>query len=255
VNREEALTIWAPHNSQWGAWTKPVLFSFMSDPLPEQAALMDRGWKAIASSDVAIVVELPGTEAVIAGLQFAKFGYRPIPLFNACPYALDTSMFEPSSGETSATVDVMSIMRAIERNTEVLNLMRLPESAPPAFLLDANRSRGPLFPGVGMFDNRSVVRKSDLPSGDVLKAAGIRYVVLVRTADKLSRDLHSILLSWQNDGLRIQTQAYAEEWNPSSYSIRRRNVASVISGKLLMWLAFRTNSLGSFGRTIHSAGG
>jgi hypothetical protein len=39
------------------------------------------------------------------------------------------------------------------------------------------------------------------------------------------------------------------------YIIKQRNVVSVIVDKLLMWLAFRTNSFGSYGRIIHSTGG
>jgi hypothetical protein len=255
MNREQALMTWAPQHSQWGTWTKPVLFSFMSDPLRDQTAPVDPGWKAVKSSDVAIVVELPGTESVIAGLHLAKFGYRPILLFNACPYALDASVTDFSTGDAPALVDVMGIMRAVERNTEALRLMSLPESAPPAFLLDSNRSRGPLFPSVGVFDNRSIVRESDLPSADVLKSAEIHRIVLLRTKDALSRDLHPIVLSWQDGGLQIQTQVYGEEWNPVNYTVKQRNLAAVLFGKLLMWVAFRTNSLGSFGRTIHSAGG
>jgi hypothetical protein len=255
VTREEALMIWAPEDSRWGRWTKPVLFSFMSDPLPDQATPINLGWEVAASAEVAIVAELPGSEAVIAGLQFAKFGYRPIPLFNACPYALDAFVLEQRTGEPPSLVDVMGIMQAIERSTEALRSMDLPKAAPPAFLIDANRSKGPLFPGVGVFDNRSIIRESDLPRSDVLTAAGIRRIVLIRTAERLSLDLYPILGSWQRDGLQIQAQAYAEDWHPVNFSIKHRNVLSVNFAKILMWLAFRTNSLGSFGRFVHSAGG
>lgn len=255
MNREEALVIWAKQDSRWGEWTKPVLFSFMSDPLPDQAAATDSGWKTVASSDAAVLVELPGAESVFAGLQLARFGYRPIPLFNACPLALGASHFTLGTAEAPALVDVVSILRALERHTGALASMNLSESAPPAFLLDANRSRGPLFPGAGVFDNRSIVRASDLPSSEVLKQAGIRRIVLVRVADKLSHDLYAVLMSWQRGGLQIQTQTYAREWNPVDYAIQERNAVAVLFEKLLMWLALRTNSLDSFGRSVHSAGG
>ncbi len=251
MNREEALEIWAPRNSRWGAWTKPLLFSFMSDPLAAQVDQIDSGWRAKVSSDAAILVELAGAEAVIAGMQLSRFGYRPIPLFNACPFGLDDS----GANFAPALVDVISTMRALERNTTALYSMNLPESAPPAFLLDANRSRGPLFPSAGVFDNRSIVRESDLPSGEILKQVGIRRVILITAADKLSRDLRTILLSWQHDGLQIQIQRYGEEWNPTNHSIKPRNSLSVLIDRLVMWFVFRTNSQGSFGRIVHSAGG
>jgi hypothetical protein len=253
MNREQGLLIWAPKLSPWGAWTKPVLFSFMSDPLPQQVALTDTRSKFVASRETAILVELPGTETVVTGLQLASSGYQPIPLFNASPYALDSSSF--GTGELPALVDVMSIMRALERYTEYLNSMNLPDSAPPAFLLDANRSKGPLFPPAEVFDNRSIVRASDLPSGELLNQAGIRRVILLRTTDRLSRDLHPIVWSWHNFGLQIQIQHYAEEWDPQDYQIEHRNMFVVLFEKVLMWVSFRTNSIGSFGRTIHSAGG
>src|SRR6202012_1970938 len=112
MNREQALLIWAPKQSQWGAWTKPVLFSFMSDPLPQQAALTDPGPTLVASRETAILVELPGAETVITGLQLARSGHRPIPLFNASPFALDFG-----AGELPARVDVISIISSCGRET------------------------------------------------------------------------------------------------------------------------------------------
>jgi hypothetical protein len=258
VNREEALEIWAPHDSRWGAWTKPTLFSFMSDPLPDRAELADRGWRVGLSLDTAILVELAGQEAVFVGLQLARSGYRPVPLFNACPSGLEesrTAIFPSKTNFAPALVDVRSIIQALERNTNLLKSLSLPESAPPAFLLDANRSNGPLFPDPGIFDNRSVVRESDLPNGEILKETGIRRVVLIRTANTLGRDLRPILLSWQTAGLRIQTQEPGSEWNPRDHLVRRPAALSVLLDKLVMGLSFRTNSQGSFGRTVHSAGG
>jgi hypothetical protein len=150
---------------------------------------------------------------------------------------------------------VKSIVRALERNTTALASIDLPNSAPPAFLLDARRCSGPLFPGSGFFDNRSIVRESDFPSSSRLKAEGIRRIILVRSDEALRRDLHPILLHWQNDGLEIQWQRYGEPWNPECLTIRRRNAISVFVEKVLMALSFKMSSLGAFRSTIHSAGG
>ncbi len=257
MNREEALEVWAPQHSRWGVWTKPTLFSFMSDPLPDRTELADRGWRAGPSQDTAILVELAGQEAVFVGLQVARSGYRPVLLFNACPFGLEedssTARFPAKANFAPAWVDVTSILQALERNTNLLKSLNLPESAPPAFLLDANRSSGPLFPDPGIFDNRSVVRESDLPGGDLLKEAGIRRVVLIRTPSNLGRDLRPILMSWQTAGLQIQMQEPGREWNPQEYVVTRPTGLSILFDKLVLWLSFRTNSQGSFGRTIRAA--
>lgn len=258
MNREEALDIWAPHNSRWGGWTKPTLFSFMSDPLPDQAESVDNGWRAILAPDTAILVELAGEEVVRVGLQLARSGYRPVPLFNACPFGLEDSrstVFTMRPDFAPALVDVIRILRALEKNTGTLKSLNLPDSAPPAFLLDANRSRGPLFPSTGTFDNRSVVRESDLPKSELLQEAGIRRVVLIRTASESGRDLRPILLSWQIAGLQIQTQEVGRAWRPHNYTVVRPPALSTLLDKLVTWFLFRTNSRGSFGRTIRSAGG
>jgi hypothetical protein len=260
VNREQALEIWAPEDIPWGAWTKPTLFSFMplSDPLPDPAAASQGGWVASLLPDAAVIVELPGAASVRVGLQLASCGYRPIPLFNACPFGLDdlaTAVSRSGADFAPAVVDVLGVIRALERNTKALESLHLPPSAPPAFLLDANRSDGPLFPIAGMFDNRSILRESDLPTADFLKEHGIRQVILVRMANDLSRDVRPILLSWQAAGLQILAQRPGGEWIPQSYTVRRPRFLSILLDKLIMWLGFRTNSQGSFGRTVHAAGG
>jgi len=258
LNRKEALDIWSPHNSRWAAWTKPTLFSFMADPLPDRAEFVDNGWRAILAPDAAFLVELAGEEAVRVGLQLARSGYRPIPLFNACPFGLEDSrstVFTMRPDFAPALVDVMSILQALERNTRTLKSLNLPEFAPPAFLLDANRSSGALFPGPGTFDNRSVVRESDLPTAELLQEAGIRRVVLIRTASDPGRDLRPILLSWQTAGLQIQSQEVGREWNLQNYTVMRPTALSALLDKLVTSFLFRTNNQGSFGRTIRSSGG
>ncbi len=258
MNREEALEIWAPNDSRWAAWTKPTLFSFMSNPLPDRAEFVDDGWRAILSPDTAILVEFAGEEVVRVGLQLARCGYRPIPLFSACPFGLDdprATLFTLKAQFAPSLVDVMSILRTLERNTDALKSLNLPESAPPAFLLDASRSDGQWFPSPGIFDNRSVVRESDLPAAEALQNAGIRRVVLIRSATTLGRDLRPILLAWQTGGLQIQTQEVGREWKPQDYTVARPHAFFALLDQLVMFLSFRANRDGSFGRTIRPSGG
>lgn len=253
MKRNEAWLTWAPAGARWSAWVKPVVFSFLPDPLPEHVANEVPAWTVALSSDTALVVELPGAAAVVAGIQLALCGYRPVPMFNACPFEWDGSDYDERFAP--ALVDVRSILRAVERYTSPLQSIQLDASAPPAFLLDANRSEGPLFPGAPMFDNRSIVRESDLPPGHALIEGGIRQVVLVRNGEKISRDLHPVLLAWQSSGLRLQAQRYGEAWAPQELTVRKRSIFRRFWDWAWRSLSFQTNSMGWFGKTIHPSAG
>jgi len=145
MNREEALAIWAPEDSPWSPWTKAVLFSFMpefiSDQMPHIPPSHGAEWKVPLFQDAALLVELAGEKGVEAGISLAHSGYRPIPLYNACPYEFDVTEAGRSASLPSV-IDVVPIMRALEKETSTLKTIALPRSAPPAFLLDANRKNG-----------------------------------------------------------------------------------------------------------------
>lgn len=246
MNREDAWRIWAPEGARWSAWAKPVLFSFLSERLPDEGAPVDRGWTAVCSSDAAILVELPGGESVLAGLELARFGLRPVPLFNASPWGLD-----PETVPGAPIVDLSSILRALERSTGALARLHLPDAAPPAFLLDSRRMRGPVFMEPGVFDNRSIVRESDLPSAGQLRAAGVERVVRLRRRRGVSLDLHPILQAWQDGGLRIEFQSYGGDWNPAPDPVRRLSAAGLALRRLLTGLWIPTVGSGPSGRTSH----
>ncbi|WP_446742484.1 hypothetical protein [Silvibacterium acidisoli] len=254
MDREQAWMIWAPEESQWGRWTKPALFSFLPETLSSQSELPIPDWSALSQGDTAVLVELPGPQAVIAGLQFARFGYRPIALFNASPFAPEIKV-AGDGGFSNPIVDVARIVWTIEGYSASLEEMHLPASAPPAFLIDANRSRGPLFPGAGMFDNRSVVWETDLPEAEDLQRAGIRRVVLVQTNRVFRYDLVGILLSWQTKGIEITTQAFAQPWSPRKVVVKSPGKVAVLIRTFVKWIVFKTNSFGAFGNIAHPSGG
>ena len=87
-NKDEIFRIWAPPESPWSPWAKPVLFSFMDSAfgVPHvRSIVFDGGWVP-APGSTAIVVDLPGEEGVMWGLKLAGLGYRPVPLYNALPF-------------------------------------------------------------------------------------------------------------------------------------------------------------------------
>lgn len=253
MNREEALAIWAPDNSPWSHWTKPVLFAFMSDPISDVPPTPRAEWNVPLLKDAALLVELPGEKGVETGIALAQSGYRPIPLYNACPYEADSAGLSTSSSAPSV-IDVVPILRALERETRGLRAIAIPDSAPPAFLLDANRKNATFSPQIGWFDNRSILRESDLPTADYLKANGITQVILIWSNQKLQTDLRAVLLSWQDAGIAIAEQASQVPWSPSNFSVPRPSALKVWWNKLLLRFGYRLNSSGSFGRFVHSSG-
>ena len=83
MTNEDCFAIWAPENAQWTEWAKPVAFAgarlpSAGDSPSDVPCLMipelPEGW-----SQTAIVVDLPGDEAVGTGLLLAARGFRPVP--------------------------------------------------------------------------------------------------------------------------------------------------------------------------------
>lgn len=212
MNKElEAYKAWAPPESPWSLWAKPVLFA----PLPPEAAMIlsriDRqpaarpgeagdsmaaeapecDWLRPSGRKTAIIIDLPGPAGVAAGLAAARAGYRPIPLYNGVRYH--------SLGPVA--VEVESIVEALFAGAEELRRTVLRPEAPPAFLLDANRMRSSSGTH-GIFDNRWSVFPQDLPSAAFLIGRGINEL-LVRAAG-LQDDLAHVLYRYQLAGLKVK---------------------------------------------------
>jgi hypothetical protein len=186
----DAYALWAPDESPWSAWAKPVLFTALGRVTPPTEWLLpqDLAWAPTASARTAIVVDLPGAEAVWTGLALAGQGYRPVPLFNGC---LAPAML----------VDVAPTAAALLAGCAVLRELTVPRAAPPAFLLDSRRRENAQRARPGEFDNRWAVVPQDMPSGNCLRTAGITAVG-VRAA-RIQDDLTHILCRYQQAGLRL----------------------------------------------------
>lgn len=205
---EVLLLTWAPENSPWSPWAKPVLFahSYLASFLPagtaEAVALPE--WPT-SQEGVALIVDLPGAASVAAGMALARRGFRPVPLYNAVPYPS-----EPKQGllaQDIAAVEVLSIVAALRDNAPELAGLALAPTAPPAFLLDANRGASEPKPRPGLFDNRSVCFTTDFPSANFLLSHGIARVLLLRESAELpDEDLLHVLRAFQDGGLRVERQ-------------------------------------------------
>ena len=84
-------------------------------PLPElpQPAPVDLSDIPPAQERSALVIDFPGPQSVFAGLAMAERGYRPVPLYNACPPPPD---YPPQSRQ--AVVDMDSILAALVRGAD-----------------------------------------------------------------------------------------------------------------------------------------
>jgi hypothetical protein len=250
MTKDLALEIWAPSESVRSRFTKPVLFSFMEDGPLHSRGDAGKEWNVPLQDSTAVFVDAPASEGVAIGLSLATQGYRPIPLYNGCPAA--TTARSPEW--VPAVVEVTLIMAALFDGAEMLSRCRLPASAPPVFLLDANRATA--RPGQVPYeylDNRSFVSVWDVPPASFLKEHGIARAVVIHRKPKVQPDLLFILLDWQRAGIRIFFQSPWEIWDPQPTALRRPAAIVAAYHKLAMRFGFRKNHLDAFGDLVPPA--
>lgn len=253
MNCQTAYDFWAPRQSVWSAWAKPVLFAHLPRDrvaLPPQPA-PDVRWVPSPVARRAIVVDLPGVEAVTMGLALAARGYRPVPLFNACPPPSPVHL-----APQVAVIDVDSILTALVDGCVHLWQAYLPDNAPPAFLLDSLRQQPTQPVTMGLFDNRSVVFVTDFPSATFLVAQGIQQVILVRQHRQgLERDLTYVLQTWQQAGIALQLMALSERMQLQPLTLPRIGWLTGLWIRLRAWFGLRRNQVGGFGGFIPESSG
>ena len=254
--KDEILRIWAPSECPWSPWVKPVLFSFMDgvfDVRSVGSIVFDREWVPKPGS-TAIVIDLPGEEGVMWGLKLAGLGYRPVPLYNALPFAIGDKMISPSS-RPATTVHVEAILAALVREAVNLEKLRLLPSAPPAFLLDADRrlARTEIRPGI--FDNRSVCFTTDFPSASFLLEHGIRSVTVVQEGTKFAPDLLPTLVAWQHGGIEIQRKRYRNPQPLEPVVVKKASFLNWLWFRLTVALGFYKGELGALGEIVPASSG
>jgi len=273
---DEIYEIWAPAESEWSQWVKPVLFAHLP-AYGNGASSVDRQEIAAASlphndGQSALVLDLPGAMAVQMTGDLVRQRYRPIPLYNSCPppksWALSAAVPHFMDGASSGgdpvrrtAVDVVPIIEAIVAMTPVLKAASLPASAPPAFLLDSQRRnvQAGYVRAPGAFDNRSVSLPTDFPSSNFLLSRGIRKIVLITPSQAgPEADLSHTLLRWQSTGISIAGVTTASASGlaiPQPITIRRPPYFRIAWYALMARLGLRPNLLGGFGGVLPESGG
>jgi hypothetical protein len=260
MTREEIYSIWAPPSSAWAPWVSPVPFASLEcgDPIGGAFVPVNKGeWlPQAAEQNTGLIINLRGDHSLGLALALAKRGWRPVPVFNASPSHIRETI--SPSGQTLENVEVIDTIRI--RNllcqlAPALATLNLPDSAPPAFLIDSQRLTGSQLPEPGMFDNRWKLYPQDFPSGEVLRRNEVKRIGVIREAlGDYAEDLRAILLTWQTEGIEIW------ESLPAYSSTLRRTEIRPLSVFQKMWFRLRTSLVrrhkdgSGFGRFI-SAGG
>lgn len=221
---------------------KPVLFAQYTlrphtPARPEAPWLADLDWVPPAADGVALVLDLPGEHAVRAGIDLARLGYHPVPLFNA-------------TDGPNPVLDVGPIERALFEGADDIAAASFHDRTPPAFLLDSRRL-SVKRPGPGKYDNRWMTFPQDFPSGAMLRAHGIHSVLLIRHDGRQpDSDLRQVLLRWKKAGLQLHRKQLGSParaapldlpWQPTNW------LALAFAG---LTLGLRRNSAGGFGSTV-----
>ena len=248
MNGQELFDLWAPESSPWSAWAKPALFAsaapFGGDPgapqLPDPGAALLTALEAGARA--AVVVDLPGADAVRFGIALARHGMRPVPMFNTTSGGL-------------ALIDMDQVIPALVSGAAVLKDLAIREDAPPAFLLDSRRLSHSGDSGGGLYDNRWIVFPQDFPSGAALRSRGCDRVLLVNAPDAPAmKDLDDVLARWQRAGVRIERLSPGTGRTPEPYRPSRWWPMRLLFLFVLVGMGLRRNSAGGFGSRIPESG-
>jgi len=254
MTKEEIFQIWAPDDSPWSPWVKPVLFAHLGLAAePFEIAAPDVSWTPAVSDRVALVVNLPGPEGVVTGAAVALQGYRPVPLYNALPLPWGESIHRSNPGRAVAAVDTLPILRALASSTRALAEAKLPCDAPPAFLLDYNRQGDGRKPGPGQFDNRSISFTTDFPSVIFLGAHGVHRSLLIQK-EGIQPDLAHTLRRWQDGGMKLE-RLRPDDGVAESFDAPKPSWYGVMFQRVLLQLGFHRSGAGGFGGWIPDSPG
>jgi len=261
MNKEEIFSTWAPDASVWSCWVKPVLFAHLDSALshiPIMETAGDVSWSPPPGERVALVLDLPGVEGVLAGIALAARGYRPVPLYNAVPLPSGEALLDPLTGREVAAVNVLPIIGALREGAEELAQLNLPGDAPPAFLLDANRRGDGRKMQPEEFDNRSVSFTTDFPSANFFTSHGIQRVMLVqRHRIEPQPDLAHSLRRWQDAGFVLVRVRMGFSELPERFEAARPSWYGAMFQGVLSSIGLRRSRTGGFGAWVpeSSAGG
>ncbi|HEY6944807.1 MAG TPA: hypothetical protein VI431_06680 [Candidatus Acidoferrum sp.] len=257
---EELYALWAPADSIWSPWVLPVPFAQLRCPefgAPAELPQFHLDWFPEGGTrDLAIVADLPGSDAIFYGLVLLVRGFRPVPVIDGSPGPECNPLLPPDplsqgavTNKSASVVDMRELLRALCHGAAPLRDAKFAPDAPPAFLLDSKRMWGEVTAVEGAFDNRWMVFPQDFPSGRFLRDQGIRKVVYIH--DKFltqpQEDLAHILLRWQEDGIAIESKSAQFGDAPMLINVNRPSRFRAVWYRALAALGLRRSDTGGFG--------
>ena len=191
MTNKEVYKIWAPYHKKWTNWVRPVPFIYLDESINEfiDYNISHINYLSKILDNTAIIIDINGIDSIKEGIELAKIGYRPIPIFNG------TSSNNALSTTNNKVIEPLLIWGALE-----LKKIKLKDNALPVFLLDDNRLNRYKI-NRGIFDNSWDVYYQDLPSSKYFLNNNIDKI-LVR-ANKINKDLNKILYDYQKNNLKI----------------------------------------------------
>jgi hypothetical protein len=240
MNSWQLFDCWAPVSSEWSRWAKPILFAQSEPPaIGLSRAEFASELKLTFDPGLAVILDLPGVESIAVGLQLARKGFRPVPLFNG-------------ASSLSEIVKTSQVRQLLADTGPELATLPLNPLAPPVFLLDALRDGNGIQPRPGGFDNRWMVFPQDFPSARYLAGRGIHRIVLVQEIGRNAprEDLAHVLLRYQEAGLALSSLPAIASADPAPLHVARPPQYRLLWQRALAMLGLRRNSAGGFGSVI-----
>lgn len=182
----------APTSERLRNMIAPVHTPDMERAFRQAGALRDVFDKADRPGDVALIIDLPGEQAVAAAAALAPT-FAPVFLFDNWPHPRGVVPSERALAGALYHLPDFERARAAR-----------PSAAPPAFVIDSRRLTA-YRDDSDRFDNRYVAK---LPSAQALAALGARRVLYVQaSAGPELDDLNDSFVSFQDKGLPVRTIA------------------------------------------------
>jgi hypothetical protein len=264
---EEVYLAWAPPDSIWPPWAIPVLFAhIICVPFDVEKELA--GVDALSDgfsheSDLAVVVDLPGADAIRMGLALALRGFRPVPVIDGSPGPDILGTSQPvfagnplTTSLGSTAVDMRQTMRWLCIGAALLPTLKIAANAAPVFLLDALRTGRAPIPEREVFDNRWKTFPQDFPSARFLKEHGIRRALLIQdVSGQPCEDLAHVLLRWQEEGISIYAAGAAAPNSMESIRVNRPSRFRSLWHRALALIGLRRGVEGRFGAWPQSSSG
>ncbi len=231
----ETYKIWAPDDSIWAPWAKPVLFMRLPYNDHIDLSVQEPDWAAKIDRNTMVIIDLPGDKGVKEGLALARMGLRPVPLYNGVYGDSPSSMI----------IKVDAIVLALFNGADELVECKIRPDAPPVFLLDSNRMLGN-GKQPGKYDNRWCVFPQDMPSAEFLASQNIQNVIV--HSEYIHNDLEHILRRYHEKGIAIYHCSGSE--GPKMAAVVRPSGFRSLSYRFKATFGLVRNAAGGFGGKI-----